>query len=334
MGLKRAMFLSVAMAVGAAAPALAQTASFQAEPAAPAPQAPAAKPTFPAVNPNNFTADSPTKDEVNAFMKAIWGWDPNRSWEVYAILKTPAPGVAKVVVVAADDRQPTKVVPTIFFTTPDGHHAIAEGVMDFGYKPFEETRKVLQARADGPAHGAKSNDLMLVEFADLECPHCKEAQDTMDNLAQDFPEARIVFENFPLTAVHPYAMRAAEDGVCVRKAKGDAAFFAYTRAVFEKQAGLTPQSADETLKAAITEAGADPATVTACAATPEAKADVDASIKLGEDIGVNQTPMLAVNGHLLPISGMPYETLKQIVAFQAGQDGITVHLQPTLTTLK
>jgi protein-disulfide isomerase len=347
LAMKRVMVLGLTMALGAA-PMLAQAASPQtkapaaAEPAAPAaqepgaqaPQAPVAKIKFPEVNPKNFTADSPTTDEVNGFLKAIWGFDPNRSWQVAAILKTPAPGVAKVVVLVADERQPGKVMPTVFFTTPDGKHAISDNVMDFGAKPFAENRETLKQRALGPAHGAKSNDLLLVEFADLQCEHCKEAQDSMDSLAQDFPQARIVFENFPLTGTHPYALRAAEDGVCVHKLKGDAAFFNYVQSVFAKQAGLTAQSADETLKNAITAADADPAAVEACAATPEAKADVDASMKLGEDVGVNQTPMLAVNGHLLPVAGIPYQTLKQIVAFQAAQDGITVHLQPTLTELK
>jgi protein-disulfide isomerase len=339
------MVAGVAMVLGTATPMVAQTKAPQMkvpqtkmQPAAPAPQAPVAQAPaagikFPEVNPKNFTAASPTVDEVNSFLKAIWGFDISRKWEVAAILKTQAPGVAKVVVLVADERQPGKVLPTVFFTTPDGKHAISDNVMDFGAKPFEETRKTLQAEATGAARGAKSNDLMLVEFADLQCESCKDAQDKMDNLAQDFPQARIVFENFPLTT-HPYARRAAEDGVCVRKEKGDAAFFSYVQAVYAKQAGLTAESADETLKAAETTAGADPAAVAACAATPETKAAVEASLKLGEDVGVSQAPTLAVNGHLLPVASLPYETLKQIVAFQAEQDGITVHLQPTLTTLK
>lgn len=350
LAIKKARTIGMAILLAATAAMMAQTKAtgtdakpaVQAEPATPAPQspqaatpqAPSAKSTFPAVNPKNFTATTPTQEDVNSFLRAIWGFDTNRSWEVYGILKTPAPGVAKIVVLVADQRQPGKTMPMVFFTTPDGKHAIADNVMNFGPKPFEETREVLQARASGPSRGAKTNDLMLVEFADLQCPHCKEAQDTMDSLAQDFPQAKIVFENYPLTDVHPYAMRAAEDGVCVRKTKGDAAFFAYVSAVYAKQAGLTAQSVDETLKAAITQADADPAAVATCAATPETQQAVEASLKLGQDVGVTQTPMLAVNGHLLPLAGMPYDTLKQIVAFQAGQDGVTVHLQPTLKTLQ
>jgi len=303
--------------------------------AAPTPQPSAEKKAdpFPPLNPKNFTADSPSADEVNAFLKALWGYDTNRIWQVQGIVKTPAPGVAKVVVLVGDKRAPGKVSPLVFFTTPDGKHAIAENVMDFGVKPFAETRKTLQDRADGPAEGAKSNDLLFVVFADLHCDACSAAQDKITNLQQDFPQARIVFEDVP-EANHPYAEQAALDGVCVRKTKGDAAFFSYAQAVYAKQAGLTPASADATLKAAITAAGADPAAVSACAALPESKATVDATVNLARDLGVVQLPMIAINGHFIPLDTIPYETLKQMIAFQAGQDGITVHLQPTLTTLK
>ena len=302
-------------------------------PAAPAPQADAAANPFPPVNPKNFTAASPSVDEVNSFLKALWGYDVNRLWQVEGIVKTPAPGVAKVVVLVADKRVAGKTSPLVFFTTPDGKHAIAENVMDFGAKPFAEARETLKQRADGPAKGAKSNDLLIVEFANLQCDRCRDAQDKMDSLQQDFPQARIVFEDVP-DPTRPYAERAALDGVCVRKTKGDAAFFTYAQAVYAKQAGLTAASADAALKSAITTAGADPAAVTACASQPETKATVDAATKLAQDLGAVQVPMIAVNGHFIAIDSVPYETVKQMVAYQAGQDGITVHLQPTLTTLK
>jgi len=299
---------------------------------APAPVAPVK--LFPAVDPKNFTAASPTAAEVDSFLKAIWGYDENRVWSVAAVLTTPAPGVSKVVVFVADKTQPSKGTQTVFFVTPDGKHAIADSVIDFGAKPFAETRKTLQAKANGPARGAKSNDLLIVEFADLQCPHCKEVQGTMDNIVQDFPQAKVVFENYPIAEIHAYAFRAAAEGECVRKAKGDDAFFTYTQAVFDKQESLTPELVEATLAGAVAKAGGDPAAAATCAATPEIKAAVEASRQLGIDIGVDQTPMLAVNGHLLPVSQIPYEVLKKIIAYQAGQDGIVVHVQPTLTNLK
>ena len=61
---------------------------------------------------------------------------------------------------------------------------------DFGATPFADRRKLLQASADGPFLGSPTKDLELVEFADLQCPHCKEAQGVMKQLEHDFPTAR------------------------------------------------------------------------------------------------------------------------------------------------
>src|ERR1700683_4310431 len=55
-------------------------------PAAPAPLA------FPPVDPASFTATSPTKQTVEDFLHAFWGYDNNRQWQIQAILPTPAAG--------------------------------------------------------------------------------------------------------------------------------------------------------------------------------------------------------------------------------------------------
>ena len=282
----------------------------------------APKDPFPAVNPKYFTAATPTVDTVNSFLRALWGFDPNRIWRVAAIQNTAAAGVSKVTVFVSEKTPNAKVQTSAFFVLPDGKHAIADGVISFGAQPFAELRKLLQERADGPARGAASKDLLLVEFSDLQCPHCKEAQTTMDQLVKDFPNARVVYQSFPLVEIHPAAFEAAAYGVCVAK-KDTAAFFSYAQAVFDTQAMLTPEETDKTLAAAVTKAGGDPAAVAACAATAETKAAVNASLKLGLDAGVDQTPLLSVNGHLLPLTSIPYETLKQIVAFQAQLDGVS-----------
>jgi protein-disulfide isomerase len=312
------------MLAQAAAPVL-SPATQAAEPQAPKPQAN----PFPPVNPKNFTADTPTRAEVDSFLTALWGYDSNRIWSVAGILKTPAPGVAKVVVFVGDKAQPTS-----FFITPDGHHAIADNVVDFGAKPFAATRKVLQDRANGPAEGAAGKDLMLVEFADLQDPKSKQAQDVMNNLVKDFPQARIVVENIAINDSHKLAAHAAAVGYCVAKESGSAAFYLYEQAVFDKQDLLAPATADATLSAAVSVAGGDPKAAAACAATEAAKESVKATNALATDIGAEAAPVLVVNGHTLPVSSVAYDTLKQIIAYQAGQDGLTVHIQPTLSNVQ
>jgi protein-disulfide isomerase len=336
-----AMTMAAMMSVGVAgwaqtpappvtSPATAEAAQVT-QPQAPHPTTPVDP--FPAVNLKNFTADSPTTAEVNAFLKSIWGYDANRIWSVAAIQKTPAPGVARVVVFATDKTHSDKVSRNEFFITPDGKHAIAGGVVDFGEKPFEQRRDLLQQEANGPAEGAASKDLLLVEFSDLLNGRSKDAQDVVENLLKDIPQARLVIENFPADG-SPYALRAAEDGVCVRKAKGDAAYFTYAQAVYAKQKGLTSTTLQPALDDAITAAGADAKSIAACAVTPETKADVEASIALAAKAGVDGAPVLVVNGRVLPPVDVPYDMLKRIVAYQAQLDGIHVTIQPTLSNMK
>lgn len=292
---------------------------------------------FPVVNPANFTADSPSVATVDSYLHTVMGFDVNRIWRVLAIQKTIAPGVSRVVAAISERTPGAKVLSAVFYVLPDGKHLIASdsqggGINPFGMHPYADNRAMVMARADGPAHGSASKDLMLVEFSDLQCPHCKEAQPTMDRLAADFPKARIVVENFPLEQVHPYALEAAEYGVCVAR-KSDAAFFTFAKAVYDTQAALVPATADATLKAAAGMAGENADAIAACAKTPQAKAEVDSQVNLGKDLGVDQTPTLVVNGRLIPLS-VPYETLKNLIAFQASLDGVSADAEtPSLTAV-
>lgn len=291
----------------------------------PSAPAPAAAPTFPKPDPANFTATSPSKETVNTFLQESWGYDENRVWQVEAILKTQIEGISKVIIYVGDKTGKQKSQALQFFVLPDGKHIIAgEEILPFGEHPYAETRAELQQRANGPYKGSASKDLELVEFADFQCPHCKEAQANMEKLATDFPKARIVFQNYPLEKIHPEAKRAASYGECVAKLGGNNAFFQFASAVFDGQDGLgTPDGATLTLNSAVTKAGLDPAKISACASTPETDKDVEASVKLAEDANVTQTPVLMINGRQIPVSAVPYDTLKQIVLFQAKLDGVS-----------
>ena len=285
-------------------------------------ETPAADP-FPPINPKYFTADSPSVDTVNAFLKSLWGYDPNRIWRVEAIQKTTAPNMSKVVVFVSDKTPGSKVQPTAFIVSPDGKHAIAgDSVIPFGATPFADTRKMLQVvpMAQRVARLARSSCWLSLPTCSVRIARRRRGRWT--KLVKDFPNARLVYQSFPIVDLHPFAFKAAAYGYCVQKQKNDA-FFAYSAAVFETQDALTTENGDETLKNAVTKAGLDPAAIDACAATPATKALVDASIKLAQDAGVEQTPMLAVNGHMLPLTGVPYETLKKIITYQASLDGVS-----------
>lgn len=299
---------------------------------------------LPLANPKFFTAASPTVETVNSFLNQVWGFDQNRFYRVMAIQPTPAPGVAKVTVFVTAKGPDAKVQAATFYVTPDGKHAISEGsgVVSFGAAPFAATRDLLKARANGANRGAASKDFELVEFADLQCPHCKEAQSVMDQIVKDFPNARVVFQLYPLVDIHPSAFKAAAYGVCAQKQSNEA-FFKYADGVFDTQEALTSATEDTLLKAAAIRAGLDGAAIAACATTQSTKDAVNADIKLAQDAGIDQTPLLSVNGRLLPLTSMSYDALKQLIQFQATLDGVNSGAtaetltpkpqQPTLSTL-
>lgn len=322
--IRRSTCIAGAAALAVALFAGVRSRAQQEVPAAPSAPTPTA-PTFPKPDPANFTATAPTADTVNAFLRTSWGYDPERIWQVQAILKTPVDGLSKVVILVADKSGQQKPAAAQFFALADGKHIIAgDDVLPFGEHPYADARAELEAHADGPYRGNAAKELELVEFADFQCPHCKEAQASMDKLATDFPKARIVYQNFPLEKIHPASAVAAAYGVCVAKQGGSSAFFAYAAAVFEGQDGLaSADGATLTLNSGVTKAGLDPTKIAACAATPETKATVEASVKLAEKLNINQTPTLMVNGRPIPLGGVPYETLKKIIEYQAKLDGIS-----------
>jgi protein-disulfide isomerase len=282
---------------------------------------------FPTVDATQFTASFPTVDTVTAFLKQIWGYDTNRIFQVQAILKSAAPSVSRVVVLVAERGQTQdQVKVTSFLVLNDGKHAISgDRIMDFGATPFAEKRAILEQKATGPAHGAASKDLLLVEFADFQCPHCKDGQESMEKLAKDFPTARIVFENLPLTQIHHAALQAATYSVCVAKLKpgnDNAAFQTFSNEVFAHQDDLTPEKTKATLDAAVTKAGLDPEAVAACSTAKETQDTVKASTDLANELDVDSTPTLFANGRAIPLSGVAYDTLKDIINYQAQLDGL------------
>jgi len=202
-------------------------------------------------------------------------------------------------------------------------HAIeGTNIIPFGAAPFAANRELFRTGANGPFRGPATKAFEIVEFIDLQCPHCKEAQEIIDKLARDFPKAHLAIQLFPLVNIHPSAYKAATYAVCAEKTSTNA-FFKYVHAVFETQEGLTPTTDDALLKNAATDAGLDGGAVAACAKTQAARDEVDAEVRLAAAAGVEQTPLLAVNGRMLPeFNDIPYDQLKKIIQYQATLDGV------------
>ena len=256
----------------------------------------------------------PSQQTVESFLHALVGFDPADGYRIQEIKPAPFPGMAEVDVVLTQRGQDQLVR---LYITPDGEHAIAGEVMPFGADPYLPARRQLEKAATGPARGASDNKLLLVEFSDLQCPHCKAAQPVIAKLLEDFPKARFVFQHFPLP-MHPWAFKAASYAQCIGE-RDNTAFFKYVDLVFDNQGTISPEgeNADATLKDLAKQVGANPDQIATCAADAGTAENVKQSIALGRELGVQGTPTLYVNGRPVEMGKYSYEIIKSIVAFDA-----------------
>src|SRR5215467_15623444 len=136
-------------------------------------QKPAAKTkSAPAANPAADSGRLPTEAEVDAFMKATFGYDAQLTWKIVSIKPSEAEGLAEVTVeISGPQGQGTQR----FFVSEDGKHAVVGDIISFGKHPFEQARLQLEKKVTGPSRGPANAPVLVVEFSDLQCPDCKEA---------------------------------------------------------------------------------------------------------------------------------------------------------------
>lgn len=287
-----------------AASALAQ----QAKPSAAAPQ------TLPSAPSSNAASTAlPSEDTVNAFMHDMMGYDPSITWKIEDIRPSGAAGLAEVTVVVgnAQGSQLNK-----FYVTADGKHAVMGQIIPFGEHPFADAAQTLNAGLNGPSRGPATAPVTVVEFSDLQCPHCKAAHPILDKLLAEDTNVRLVYQNFPLPG-HDWADMAAGYADCIGQKSSDN-FWKFVSAVFDAQADITAANAAEKLTALADQSGEKGTEIAACAATPDTTARVQHSIALGKSVGVNATPTVFINGRTISsLASVPFDTLKQLVDFAA-----------------
>lgn len=257
----------------------------------------------------------PSKEEIETGLKRTFGYDPAISWTIYDIRPAAIPGLVDVLV------SMNKQNPVHLYVSPNTPYAVAGEMIPFGPNPYAPEREKLKA-ADGPTQGAAKPVIEIVEFSDLECPHCKKAAPILDKLVTDFPQVQLTFQQFPLPAtMHPWALKAAEYADCAAHQNKDA-FWKYIDSIFDNQGSIAAATADDKLKELATATGLDATKLAACAAEPDTQARVNKSLQFGQSLEVNQTPTVFINGRrVLGIGDIPYEQLKNLVQFEIDHAG-------------
>ena len=291
------------------------------------PATPAQKPAAKAAPAAGSSTHLPSRETVDSFMRHMFGYDPTVTWRIANIAPAADPSLAEIVV--AIDSQGRQTLSRLYVTS-DGKYALQGDMMPFGADPFARDRATLEKGINGPAKGP-ANGVMMVEFADLQCPSCKNAAPIIDRLLGDEPNIRFVFQQYPLVQIHKWAYKAAEFATCVAK-QDNAAVWKFAKDVYDKQEQITQAVIDgqnnlkdeAKLKSMLTDsanaAGVNGAVIAQCADLPSTAAAVDASMELGKRMNITGTPTVFIGGRRIQsVAQVPYDTLKAIVEFQAKQ---------------
>ena len=273
---------------------------------------PAAKPVAASASAEG-AAVLPSEDTVNAFLFQMFGYDATITWKINEIRPSQVAGLAEVSVVITNPQGSNQ---NRLLVSADGKRAISGDILPFGAKPFDDARAKLEKGVSGPAKGPAKAPVTIVEFSDMQCPHCQKAAPVIEQLLASEPDARFIFQNFPLPA-HDWAEKAAGYVDCVGRASNDAVW-KFIQKTFDDQANITESNADEKLKAIATASGVNGDEMAVCAVKSDTKARVEASVALGKSVEVNGTPTLFINGRNVP-GGAPLELLKKITEFMASQ---------------
>lgn len=200
-------------------------------------------------------------------------------------------------------------------------------------KPYLEQRRVLQARAmlvdelraknstvkvmldpprynvpvaaGDPVRGGANATVTIVEFSDFQCPFCQRVNPTLAKLRETYGDRiKLVFKDYPLPN-HPQAPKAAEAARCAGEQNK---FWEMHDAMFANQRALEVPALKQTARSI----GINGAAFDSCLDTGKHADTVAKNAALGEQMGVNSTPTLYINGRQV-LGAMPFEVFKAVI---------------------
>ena len=199
----------------------------------------------------------------------------------------------------------------LWYVSSDGQTMLRGDVYDLGKSPFQSNLDKLTLH-DQPSFGPAAAPVTIVEFGDFECPDCKmEAPVLRHNLVETFGDkVRVVFKNYPLDSVHPWARSAALAGRCVFH-QSEPAFWKFYDWIYDNQDGIAVDTLNMKVLAWGGENGVDTVKLGQCMETKATEPEVSASIAEGHELGLSGTPTLFINGRR--IGGLVWPDLELVI---------------------
>ncbi len=193
-------------------------------------------------------------------------------------------------------------------------HAVRDGASDeliqHAYKDRFDPSSVKALPIEGsPMRGPEGAPVTIVELADFECPHCREAVGLLDGVMAAYPgKVRLVYKSYTL----PFHVHGEPAARAAFAAGNQGKFWEMEHLLFERQQHL--EDADLERYAGMLKL--DMARWKADMDSPAVKTRVADDHKLGEDLRLKGTPTIYVNGRELELESG--ETIEERVADELG----------------
>lgn len=160
---------------------------------------------------------------------------------------------------------------------------------------------------DDPSIGAENPVITIVEFADFECPYCRESVSALSKVIENYgTEVKIIFRDFPNLVSHPNAVEAALAANCANE---QGRFWQYHDLLFEYQAELS----ENLYRDLAVNLGLDMEKFNSCMDSQKYLAEVQDDLREGIRLGVEGTPTYFISGSKLPSGVIPYETFVEMI---------------------
>ena len=177
---------------------------------------------------------------------------------------------------------------------------------DYAVESYFEPERSVVAIDGHPVQGSSQAAVTIVEFSDFECPYCSALYPTLKEIEKNYADkVRIVYRQFPLTNLHPHAMKAAEASLCANEQQK---FWELHDAMFTDQENLTIEALKQ--KAGRLNLNADQ--FGQCLDSSKYAAAVRSDLADGTKLGVTGTPAMFVNGRFLG-GAVPYPEVSRII---------------------
>jgi len=201
------------------------------------------------------------------------------------------------------------------YLTKDGRYLLRGEISDLTTDPLAENVSKMQV-ANAPVLGDPKAPITIVEYSDFECPVCRTLHDALRGLLPNYPQVKLIFKDFPIDAIHPWARTAALAGRCAYQ-QNPKAFWKMYDLIYDNQDLVSAASAWDKMQDFAGRAGLSPDTLKSCMASPQAAGEVDASLANGQLLEVRATPTLFVNGRR--ISSADPHAIQQYIDYELAQ---------------